>query len=619
MSMSSRKKRFMHNSMKKTLGAVTLAVMLSACAQETNVSTAATKHLSDTEARNAALVRLQNSVENTGIAIMPIDRAKFLAGQRFDFEVEIPGNVAQARILINGTPAETFFKGSLKRTQHDGYTSFRIDNVRFDRTGDVRIEVNADNRRRTVQYTVVDDKAARRAKNVILFVGDGMSAQIKQAARILSKGIYEGKYNNLLAMEQLPHLAMISTSGYDSLVTDSANSASAYNTGHKSVVNAMGVYENRTKDTLDDPKVENINEIIQRKRNMSVGIVSTAAVTDATPASVTAHTRRRGDQDYIAHDFLAEHHRPQVILGGGAQFFLPLSTAGSKRKDQTNVIAEFEKAGYQFAGTRAEMKAASSDKPLLGLFAMNNMSVYMDRQFRPNPEVNKGFNDQPTLVEMTAKAIEILEKNKNGFFLMAEGASIDKQLHTMDWHRATYDAIELDQAVAYARDWAKRNGDNTLIIVVADHAHGASITGTYHEKDGKTGREAVRTYGEAGWPTFVDADGDGYPDNPNPEVTLAVQYANFPDHYENYRFLSKPIAPAVTGEGGKIIANPARAPQGARYVTGNLPQTKETQEVHSADDIVLMAGGPGSEYFNGVMDNTEVFFGIMRALGVDGK
>ena len=136
-----------------------------------------------------------------------------------------------------------------------------------------------------------------RSKNVILFAGDGMSLQVKQAARILSKGIYEGKYNDLLAMENLENLALITTSGYDSIVTDSANSASAYNTGHKSVVNAMGVYGNRTADTLDDPKVENINEIIQRTRGMSIGVVTTSSVTDATPASTSAHTRRRADQD----------------------------------------------------------------------------------------------------------------------------------------------------------------------------------------------------------------------------------------------------------------------------------------------------------------------------------
>lgn len=446
-----------------------------------------------------------------------------------------------------------------------------------------------------------------------------MSLQAKEMARILSKGLSEGKYNDVLNMEKMPNLALITTSGYDSIVTDSANSASAYNTGNKSVVNAMGVYENSTPDPLDDPKVETIAEIVSRSKGMSYGMVTTAAVTDATPAAVTAHTRRRGEQNFIANDFINRQNPPAVVLGGGSQFFLPLSTPGSKRKDNINVIQEFKDKGYQFAGTKTELNKLTGDQPILGLFTLNTMNVYMDRAFlTPNEKVLKGFTDQPGLVDMTKKAIEVLEKNPNGFFLMSEAGSIDKQLHTMDWQRATYDTIEFDQAIKYAQDYSKAHGDNTLIIVVADHAHGVSITGTYSEADGKVGREGVRVYADAKWPTFIDANRDGFPDNPDADVTLAVQYANSPDHYENYRFQPTPNDPARAGKDGQVIANPNRAPQGARLMQGTLPTTTgETSEVHSADDVVLMAQGPGSEYFHGVMDNTEVFFGIMRALGVD--
>lgn len=575
------------------------------------------------EAREAAAKRQANSVAETGIEILPIDQAKFLRGQTFDFEIEVLDKTEKSStITINDKNIEEFFDAELTRTEHEDYVSYRLTDLQFKETGTVRVvvesEVDGDTRKREITYEVVDPKSEERAKNVILFVGDGMSLQVKQAARILSKGIYEGKYNDLLAMESLDNLALITTSGYDSIVTDSANSASAYNTGHKSVVNAMGVYGNRTEDTLDDPKVETINEIIQRTRGMSVGVVTTASVTDATPGSTSAHTRRRADQDYIAHNFLNESVRPEVLLGGGARYFLPLSQPGSRRTDEIDVIKEFENLGYQFAGNRKELLATTDDKPILGLFAMNNMDVYMDREHIPNAEVVGDFNDQPNLVEMTAKALDVLSKNDNGFFLVSEGASIDKQLHAMDWHRAVYDAIEFDQAIAYAKDWAKENGDDTLIVVVADHSHGVSITGTYSEEDGTTGRESVRTYGDAGWPNFVDENGDGFPDNPDPSITLAMQYANFPDHYENYRFLKNPTVPGLSDSDGKVFANEARkGHDGARLVEGNLPQYKETQEVHSADDIVLMAGGPGSDYFRGVMDNTEVFYGIMQALQID--
>lgn len=565
------------------------------------------------------------AVTNNAIKVMPINQAKFWQGQRFDFEVELPLTTKEVAVTVNGEDASKVFKQDATITQYADHISYRINDVSFKDTGDKRVNVVANTAqgaiKQTANYKVVNEKAQKKAKNVILFIGDGMSMQAKEVARILSKGMSDGKFNDVLAMEKMPNMALITTSGYDSIVTDSANSASAYNTGNKSVVNAMGVYENSTPDPLDDPKVENISEILSRAKDMSYGMVTTAAVTDATPAAVTAHTRRRGEQNFIATDFLNRKNPPAVVLGGGAQFFLPLDTPGSKRKDNVNVIQEFKNKGYQFAGTKTELAQTTADKPILGLFTMNTMNVYMDRAFLPqNPTVLKGFNDQPGLLDMTKKAVDVLEKNPNGFFLMSEAGSIDKQLHTMDWQRSAYDTIEFDQTIKWAQDYSKAHGDNTLIIVVADHAHGISITGTYSEKDGKVGREAVRVYGDAGWPTFVDANRDGFPDNPDADVTLAVQYANSPDHYENYRFQNTPTDPATAGKDGLVIANPKRAPQGARLVQGDLPTTTgETSEVHSADDVVLMAQGPGSEYFHGVMDNTEVFFGILCALGVDGN
>ena len=561
-----------------------------------------------------------NVANSAAITILPINRAKLWAGQRFDFEVEFPAGSTNLDVRINGESAESVFGKKAVVKDYGTHISYRINNVDFDQTGDKTITATAGSGlSKTARYQVVQEKAKKRAKNVILFIGDGMSMQAKELGRILSKGLSDGKFNDLLAMEKMPNMALVTTSGYDSIVTDSANSMSAYMTGNKSVVNAMGVYENKTKDPLDDPKVETVAEILSRSKNMSYGMVSTASVTDATPAAVTAHTRRRAEQNYIAADFLNRNNPPSVVMGGGAQFFLPLATPGSKRKDNRNLIQEFENKGYAFAGTKAELNSLGSDKPILGLFTLNHMNVYMDREFLPkNSKVLKGFTDQPGLLDMTKKAVSVLEKNPNGFFLMSEGGSIDKQLHTMDWQRSTYDTIEFDKTIEWAQQYAKEHNDDTLIIVVADHAHGVSITGTYKEENGKTGREAVRVYGDAKWPTFVDANKDGYPDNPDPDVTLAVQYANAPDHYENYRFQQAPTVPATTDAKGHVIANPKRAPQGARFVPGNLPtNTGETSECHSADDVVLMAQGPGSEYFHGVMDNTEVFFGILRALGVD--
>ncbi|MDR2175068.1 MAG: alkaline phosphatase, partial [Synergistaceae bacterium] len=198
-------------------------------------------------------------------------------------------------------------------------------------------------------------------------------------------------------------------------------------------------------------------------------------------------------------------------------------------------------------------------------------------------------------------------------FLMVEGACIDKQLHVMDWERSAYDTIEFDKAIGIAREFAAKNG-STLILATADHSHGVSITGTYHERDGKKGREAVRTYAASIFPTFTDADGDGFPDNPAPDVTLALQYANHPDYREDFKFHAKPTPPAIMS-GDIAVANVKRAPNGIFY-PGTIPAA-ESQEVHAADDVPLSAAGPGADYFKGVMDNTEVFFGIVRALGLD--
>ena len=584
------------------------------------------------------------SADASDIRILPVDTAKFWAGARFDFDVEVANakGLQNVDVQINGVSADKYFgKEAVTKVLDNGVTSYRIDGVNFAKPGDVKVTVTAKDSLGTstqsAAYKVVKEASQKKAKNVILFVGDGMSLQIREIGRILSKGMTNGKFNDLLAMEKLDHNCLITTSGYDSLVTDSANSASAYATGHKSVVNAMGVYEDSTKDPLDDPKVENISEIVKRTRGMSVGIVTQAESTDATPAAMVGHTRRRALQDYLSNNYLEEYHRPDVIMGGGSARYVPKSVAGSKRKDDINVIQKFKDLGYTFVDNSTDMMAASADKPLLGLFTPSTMNVYIDREMLRDPKVLKGHMDQPNLMNMTKKTLDILSKNPNGFFAMIEGGSIDKQLHVMDWQRSAYDLIEFDKSIEYAEKWAKEHGDNTLIIVVADHSHGISISGTYHERDGKTGEDAVRTYAKSIFPTFKDVNHDGFPENPDPDVTIAVQYANHPEYYENYRFMKTPTPPALAvtetkeeavQNGDKIEyhqvskasskANPARIPKNgkAELVPANIPKN-ETQECHSADDVVLNAGGPGSEYFHGVMDNTEVFFGMLRALGID--
>ncbi len=149
--------------------------------------------------------------------------------------------------------------------------------------GPVTVEVSDGTQSRTVTWTVYDT-GARKAKNVILFIGDGMSPAHRVAARLLSKGIAEGKSRGKLAIDDMPHMALVATAGSDSIITDSANAASAYATGHKAAVNALGVYADRTPDPFDDPRVETIASLAKRQAGLAVGLVTNTEVEDATPA-----------------------------------------------------------------------------------------------------------------------------------------------------------------------------------------------------------------------------------------------------------------------------------------------------------------------------------------------
>ena len=156
-----------------------------------------------------------------------------------------------------------------------------------------------------------------------------MPAVDRTAARLLSRGIAEGRSLGKLAMDDMPHMALVATASSDSIITDSANSASAYATGHKTASAAMGVYADRTANPFDDPRVETITSLAKRRLDMGIGIVTNTEVEDATPAAMVAHTRRRGAYDEIVEQFFVA--KPDVLMGGGSANFLPKTTAGSTR------------------------------------------------------------------------------------------------------------------------------------------------------------------------------------------------------------------------------------------------------------------------------------------------
>lgn len=556
--------------------------------------------------------------------IYPLDRATVLSGSPFDLKVEFPAVVKEAdvKVLVNGEDYASVFGKKAEFIEKEGgadVSSIRLNDVVISKPGSYKVEASvAGQPAKSVTWEVYGTADKPVAKNVIFLIADGMSVAHRTAARVMSRGNTEGKANAKLNMDYLPNLAFIGTSSQDSIAADSANTASAYFTGHKSAVNALGVYLSRAKDSLDHPKQETLGQALRRAApTKKLGIVTTAEVEDATPAALVANTRKRADKDKI----VGMHFNvlPDVLLGGGSAYFLPQSTPGSKRKDDIDYIAKFRDEGFAIATNRDELiksAAETNSGKVLGLFHTGNMDTLLDRQFLKKGTVEK-FPNQPGLVDMTKAALDVLSKNEDGFVLMVEGASVDKMSHPLDWDRAVVETIEFDNAIGVAREFAEKNPE-TLIIVTADHTHGVALIGTIDDnKPGEDMREKVGTYQDAGFPNYEDKDGDTYPDDINVSKRLAIFSNNFPDYYETWRpKLDGPFVPAIKNEKDQYVANEQykNAP-GAVLRIGNIPRDGDTG-VHAVDDVVLQAQGPGSENLKGYLENSDVYRVVVDALAL---
>jgi alkaline phosphatase len=553
--------------------------------------------------------------------VFPLDRATILAGSPFDLKVEFDAVVqpADVSVTINGEPAEKVLGKApefIEKEKGVEASAVLLRAARIATPGSYKVEAKAGNETKTVTWEVYGTPATAKAKNVIFFLGDGLSVAHRTGARLMSKGMTEGKANGRLNLDDIPPAAFIGTSATNSVATDSANTMSAYMTGHKTAVNAIGVYADRTKDSLDDPRVENIAEALRRTTGKSIGIVTNTEIEDATPAAVVAHTRLRADKaDIVGMIFEV---KPDVILGGGSAYFLPKTTPGSKRKDEKDYIALFRDAGYTLATDKAELATAAGTNTgkILGLFNTGNMDTALDREFLKKGTVAK-FPDQPGLVELTKVALGQLSKNPEGFFLMVEGGNVDKMSHPMDWDRALVETIEFDKAIGLAQEFVKTHPD-TLIVVTGDHTHGVSIIGTIDDnKPGTEMREKVGVYADAGFPNYTDENADGYPDRVDVSRRLAVFSSNFPDYYETFRpKMEGPFEPAVQNEKKEYVANERyKDVPGAVLRIGNLPRSSDTA-VHAVDDVVLQAIGPGADGFKGYMEQSDVYRVLVEALAV---
>jgi alkaline phosphatase len=285
-------------------------------------------------------------------------------------------------------------------------------------------------------------------ENVIFMIGDGMGVSHVTLTRVAT-----GDLN----MDKFPYGGIVTTYPLSSsgLITDSAAAGTALATGHKTDNGVISQIPTGEKlKTAFEAAVES---------GKSAGIVTTSKITDATPACFYAHTAGRSNEDEIAEQLLISG--ADVILGGGLGYFLPSGTEGSKRKDNLNLTSEFEKEGYQFVRDRKELLKAE-EAPVIGLFTPSYMSFELDR----------GENE-PSIAEMTQKAIELLSQSKNGFFLMVEGGRIDHEAHANDAAGVIAEIKAFDKAIGLALDFASSNR-KTLVVVTADHSTGGMVLGS---------------------------------------------------------------------------------------------------------------------------------------------
>jgi alkaline phosphatase len=509
----------------------------------------------------------------------------------------------------------------------------------------------------------------QKVKNIIVMLGDGMGAAQRTAARIVAGGYAQGKVITPLAMDTFPVTGMVKTASLNSVVTDSAPGMTAYVSGNKNNNNEEGVFPDDTIDPFDNPRIEYLSEYLHRTQGKALGVVTTADVFDATPAGNAVHTSNRGAGTGIVDQFLDDRGNTglTVLMGGGRKWFVPSTVPGSARGDRTDyafsatdahtaeivkrwkaapgqidkdrdLLAEFQTAGFTYAADKTALDGIDASKAdrLLGLFAHSNMNVALDKMDGRRNKArgitgrvvdDYGFPDQPMLDEMTAKALGVLERQKNGFVLMVEGASIDKQAHNMDTERWMLDTIEFDRTIKLVQEFARKRGD-TLVIVTADHeCSGAALIGGSRVTDVRL-QELVRDggvanirdkvvgiYEQAGFPKYK-LGADGYPETTDIDYKLLVGYGANSDRYEDFRTNDRPLQdsqqPFVKKE--PLSAYPAgplaRDVDGKFLVTGQVPGDSA---VHTATDIPLSAFGPGAWSFTGVQDNTDVFFKLAQA------
>ena len=432
------------------------------------------------------------------------------------------------------------------------------------------------------------------AKNVIFFLGDGMGPTTLTAARIYKYG-EEGN----LQMQNLPYTARLKTYSNDAQTTDSAPSMAAYMTGVKMNNEVISMSADTTavapgKDSNGNKTVNNCTTgngtaattllELAKAQGKGTGSVTTTELTHATPAATFAHICHRDTQYEIAAQAVpggtgfnsALGDGVDVLMGGGANHWTPYSATNTKgRADGRDLTAELQTHGYSYVTDKTALQTIDSSQTskVLGLFSKTSHLAYeLDR-------VADSTNTQPSLAEMTAKAIDILSKNDKGYFLMVEGGRIDHALHGTNAKRALEDTVALDEAVKTAL--AKVDLTDTLIVVTADHDHTMTMNGYSAKGNPILGLVADKDGNQA-----TDVDG-------RPYTTLVFGNGS-----------NRPATrPDLTSE--QVQADDYLQEAGIRL----------SSETHGGGDVMLFADGAGANSFKGTMENTAVFSLVKSAAG----
>jgi alkaline phosphatase len=427
--------------------------------------------------------------------------------------------------------------------------------------------------------------AIRQPKNIIIMFADGAASTQWDFGRYSSKVLRNRPFVTTDIVFRNGTLGLLSTQPSDAYVVDSAAAGSAMSTGHKVNNAAVAV-------TPDGKEVPTVMEVA-KARGKRIGLVTTATVYDATPAAFSLHALSRRDSQGLVDQYLALE--PDVLMGGGSDYFLPVGAPGGKRKDGKDIIAAFRAKGYQIARNTAELKAATSAR-LLGLFADEDMDFELDRD--PARE--------PTTAEMASAALRVLSRSSpNGFVLLVENENTDTAGHANDAASLMHALWAFDEAVDVALEFQRRNPD-TLVIITGDHETGG-FSPTYAQKDLSTlssknrfytGDDQLRMLGRI--TTSLNQVKETLGSKPSGEVLDKLLAGHFP----GFR-----LDPDLR----ELILNQKLRERNFTYLPQNLLGQMVARQTgyywgtsgHTPEPAVVGAIGPGAELFRGYQDNTD--------------